>query len=127
MSLPFVLHIFGQMSLIGLPANVLVVTMVPLAMLLGLIAGLAGMLGGSISGWLAWPAAQLLTYMLDIAHLMAHIPNIFIENRELSLNAMLGIYGLITLLVIALWHRTKPARSAIITDRNVRSQQMVNN
>ena len=39
------LYIFGQMSLIGLPANVLVVTLVPLAMLLGLAAGLAGMLG----------------------------------------------------------------------------------
>jgi competence protein ComEC len=108
MSLPFVLYIFGQMSLIGLPANVLVVTLVPLAMLLGLIAGLAGMLCGAVSGWLAWPAAQLLTYMLDIAHLMAHVPHIFIENRSLPLNAMLGLYGLIILLVTALWHKAKP-------------------
>jgi len=46
MTLPFVLYTFGQMSFIGLPANVLVVTLVPLAMLLSLAAGLAGMLAG---------------------------------------------------------------------------------
>jgi competence protein ComEC len=126
MSLPFVLYIFGQMSLVGLPANVLVVTMVPLAMLLGLIAGLAGMLCPAISGWFAWPATQLLTYMLDIAHWMAHIPHVFIENRSLSLPATLGLYGLILLIIATLRLKTKPARSAIITDRNVGSQQMVN-
>ena len=82
MSLPFVLYIFGQMSLIGLPANVLVVTVVPLAMLLGLVAGLAGMVGGTLAGWLAWPASVLLNYMLDIAHLMSHIPHVFIPCQK---------------------------------------------
>jgi len=118
MSLPFVLYIFGQMSLIGLPANVLVVTLVPLAMLLSLIAGLAGMLGGALAGWLAWPAAVLLNYMLDIAHLMSHIPHVFIQNRSLSLAAMLGLYGLIMLVTFMLWHKTKPPRPDIITDMN---------
>ncbi len=116
MSLPFVLHIFGQMSLIGLPANVLVVTMVPLAMLLGLIAGLAGMMAGPFAGWLAWPANQLLNYMLDIAHFMAHLPHIFVENRILSLAAMLGLYGIIIGLTTVLWHKTRLPKGGIITD-----------
>ncbi len=116
MSLPFVLHIFGQMSLVGLPANVLVVTLVPLAMLLGLIAGLAGMLTAGVAGWLAWPATLLLNYMLDIAHLMAHIPHIFVENRELSLVAMLGLYLLIVLLTTVLWQKTKSLKGGTITD-----------
>ncbi len=116
MSLPFVLHIFGQMSLVGLPANVLVVTMVPLAMLLGLVAGLAGMLAAPVASWLAFPAAVLLNYMLDIAHFMAHLPHIFIENRGLSLAGMLGMYGVIIFLTVLLWRKTKPARGDIITD-----------
>jgi ComEC/Rec2-related protein len=116
MSLPFVLYIFGQMSLIGLPANVLVVALIPLAMLLSLIAGLAGMLGGAIAGWLAWPAAQLLNYMLDIAHLMAHLPHIFIQNRYLPLTGMIALYTVNILLTASLWHKTKHAKSAIITD-----------
>ncbi len=118
MSLPFVLHIFGQMSLVGLPANVLVVTLVPLAMLLGLIAGLAGMLVAPLAGWFAWPAAALLNYMLDTAHLIAHLPHIFVENRSLSLAAMLACYGLIVLLTGLLWHKTKAKGRGIITDMN---------
>jgi competence protein ComEC len=118
MSLPFVLYIFGQMSFIGLPANVLVVTLVPLAMLLGLVAGLAGMLAGPVAGWLAWPAYVLLNYMLDIAHLMSHIPHIFIQNRSLPLAAMLGLYGLIILVTVMLWHKTKLPKPDIITDMN---------
>lgn len=126
MTLPFILHIFGQMSLVGLPANVLVVTLVPLAMLLSMVAGLAGMLVGPVSGWLAWPAALLLRYMLDIAHVMAHFPHIFIQNLSLSLAAMLGIYMIVTLLLTVLWHKTKHLKRDRITDSNVRSQQMVN-
>lgn len=116
MSLPFILYIFGQMSLIGLPANILVVTLVPLAMLLSLFAGLAGMLLGPLSGWVAWPAQLLLTYMLDTAHLLAGLPHIFIQNRSLSLGAMLGIYGVIVTLTTLLWHKTKSPKRAIITD-----------
>ncbi|HEX4774417.1 MAG TPA: ComEC/Rec2 family competence protein [Candidatus Saccharimonadales bacterium] len=126
MSLPYVLHNFGQMSLIGLPANVLVVSLVPLAMLLSLVAGLAGMLAGSLAGWLAWPALTLLNYMLDVAHFMAHIPHVFIQNRSLSLIAMLGLYGLIIGLTTVLHHKTKRLKGGTITDRDVWSQQMVN-
>jgi hypothetical protein len=99
-----------------LPANVLVVSLVPLAMLLSVIAGLSGMLSGAIAGWLAWPAALLLNYMLDIAHLMAHLPHIFVQNLSLPLAGMLTMYGLILLLAFILWHKTKPAKSDIITD-----------
>jgi competence protein ComEC len=118
MSLPFILYVFGQMSFIGLPANVLVVTLVPLAMLLSAVAGLAGMLASGAAGWLAWPADLLLNYMLDIAHLMAHVPRIFVQNLSLPLPAMLGLYGMIILLTTMLWHKTKPLKSDIITDMN---------
>jgi len=127
MSLPFILYIFGQMSFVGLPANVLVTALVPLAMLLSTVAGLAAMLPGPIAGWLAWPAALLLNYMLDIAHMMAHIPHIFVQNLSLSLAGMLSLYGLIIGLTFVLWHKTKPANAGTITDRNEWSQQMVNN
>jgi len=118
MSLPFILYIFGQMSFIGLVANVLVVTLVPLAMLLSLIAGLAGMFCGALAGWLTWPAWLLLNYMLDIAHILARLPHVFVQNRSLSLLAMLALYLLITLVAIMLWHRTKFVKSDTITDRN---------
>lgn len=109
MSVPFILYIFGQMSLIGLPANVLVVTLVPLAMLLGLIAGLAGMLIPSVAGWFAWPAVLLLNYMLDTAHLLARVPRIFVQNRGLPLAGMLLLYGVTAGVTLVLRHKTKQA------------------
>src|SRR5690606_14657561 len=63
-TLPYVLYKFGQMSFIGLAANVLVTTAVPLAMLLGAIAGVAGMVASPLAGWVSWPAKIILTYML---------------------------------------------------------------
>lgn len=118
MSLPFVLHIFGQMSLVGLPANMLVVTLVPLAMLLGFVAGIAGMLVPALAGWVAWPATIALTYMLDVARILAGLPHIFITNRSLSLAAMLMLYVMVALFVTVLWRKTKAAGHAIITDIN---------
>jgi ComEC/Rec2-related protein len=118
MSEPFILHMFGQMSLISLPANVLVVAVVPLAMLLGLIAGLAGMLVPSVAGWLAWPAVILLNYMLDTARLLAGLPHIFVHDRSLPLAGMLSLYAVVAGVMLVLKHKTKRPRSAIITDRN---------
>jgi competence protein ComEC len=117
MSLPFILYIFGQLSLIGLPANVLVVTLVPLAMLLSLVAGLAGMCAGSLAGWLAWPAGLLLNYMLDVARLLADLPHVFVQDRALPFAGMLGLYVMIGGLTLVLHHKTKRPGSAIITDR----------
>lgn len=115
MSLPIVLFTFGQMSFIGLPANMLVVALVPLAMLLSTIAGLAGMLAPQLAGWAAWPAKLLLSYMLDISHVLAGLPHIFAQNLGLSLVEMLMWYVGIATLTWALWCKTK-TRSAIITD-----------
>lgn len=131
MAVPFIVYTFGQLSLIGLPANLLVVALIPLAMLLSLVAGLAGMLVPAVAGWLAWPAQWLLTYMLDIAHLLAAVPGVFRQHIGLSLWQMLVLYGLILLVTFVLMHQKSRVR-AKITDKNQqgvrleRSQQMVN-
>src|SRR5262249_13105677 len=122
---------FGQMSFIGLPANVLVVALIPLAMLLGAFAGLAGMLLGPFAGWVSWPARLLLTYMLDVAHILSHIPHVFVQNIDFSTYQMLLMYGVVISLGLMLQFKTKP-KNAKITDEitkrrfDVRSQQVVN-
>lgn len=115
MTLPFVLHTFGQMSLIGLPANVLVVTLIPLAMLLSLIAGLAGMFSWQFVGWLAWPAQLLLTYMLDVATRLSHLPHVFLQNLSCSLPAMVILYASLAVLTIVSWFK-KVSKNVTITD-----------
>jgi ComEC/Rec2-related protein len=122
MTLPYVLSVFGQMSFVSLVANVLVVALVPLGMLLTLIAGLAGMLVPFVSGWFAWPANLLLTYMLDTSQILAHIPHIFVQNHFLLMWQMLACYGLVAYLVVMMslksrWKDQNRSKYSIITDR----------
>jgi competence protein ComEC len=118
MSVPYILYTFGEMSFMGLPANVLVVTLIPLAMLLGFIAGLAGMLLPALCGWFAWPAKLVFIYMLDTAHVLASVPHAATNNKTLSLPGLVMLYGVIVTLsgLLAFKDRSK---SAIITDKNI--------
>lgn len=115
MTLPYVLLIFGQMSTVGIVANVLVVALIPLAMLLTLFAGLAGMLLPAFAGWIAWPAKLLLTYMLDIASLLSKIPHAFLEHIGFSVTCLVMAYGSVLFVMIVLWRRSQ--KYAIITDK----------
>lgn len=105
--LPYVLYIFGETSLVGLAANVLVVPFIPFAMLAGLLAGLGGLFVPAIAGWFAWPAKLLLTYMLDIATLLSRLPHALVQDIAFPLPAMLGAYAAIGFVCLVLWRRTR--------------------
>lgn len=116
MTLPLIMAMFGQLSLIGLVTNVLIVPLIPFAMLLSAVAAAAGMLAPAVAGWLAWPANLLLTYILDIVRLFSSIPGIFLH-RTISTPSMLYFYGLV-LLVFAAFHKHKSdLKAGIITDK----------
>ncbi|HEY5667951.1 MAG TPA: ComEC/Rec2 family competence protein [Candidatus Saccharimonadales bacterium] len=100
--LPYSLYIFGQVSVVGLLANVLVVPLIPLAMCLALIAGLGGMCLSMVSGWMAWPATFLLTYILDIAAFLSGLPHAYIENVGVSWRAMVFMYATIATVLFIL-------------------------
>jgi len=116
MTLPYVLFIFGQMSTVGLLGNIFVAAFVPLAMLFGLIAGLAGMLIPAVAGWFAWPATIVLTYMLDIAAVLSRMPHAFIEDIGFPLSFLITAYAIVGFIVVVLRYR-KSAKYAIITDK----------
>ena len=104
MTLPLILMTFGQLSLVALLANILIVPLVPLAMLLGAAAGAAGMLMPAFAGWVAWPARLLLTYMLDLIRLLSDIPSVFIQ-RSISAAAMIGLYGTVGLMTLVMYKK----------------------
>lgn len=107
MTLPLILMTFSQLSVIALVANLLVVPLVPLAMLLSAAAGASGVLIPQLAGWVALPARILLTYMLDIVHLLSSIPSVLLH-RSISLAAMLFLYAVV--LVLVLMVQTKLSR-----------------
>lgn len=116
MTLPYVLFIFGQMSTVGVLANVLVAAMTPVAMLLTLVAGLGGMLFSAYAGWVAWPAKMVLTYMLDISHILSRIPHAFLQHIGFSLKLFVTSYGIVSAVLMLMWRRGH-RKYAIITDK----------
>ncbi|MBI5405613.1 ComEC/Rec2 family competence protein [Candidatus Kaiserbacteria bacterium] len=76
--LPLLLYDTGNLSLVSIPANLLTMPMVPLAMGFSALAGLAGILFGSLLPLLgivlAFPAYLANAYLIFIAHESAALP-----------------------------------------------------
>lgn len=117
MTAPLIMYIFGQISLIALPANLLIVPLVPFAMLFAVMAGLAGMILPAIGGMVALPATLLMTAMLDVVNLFSRLPNI-LRQQSLSLLSMLILYASIVTVTFVMWH--KMSQNAKITDEITR-------
>jgi competence protein ComEC len=113
MTLPLIAMIFGQLSLIALVANVLIVPLVPVAMLLSAMAAATGAWLPQLAGWLAWPAKLLLTYMLDLVHLLASVPSAVIH-ATISPALMLSLYASVLIVVLAARRHIR-GKAAIIT------------
>lgn len=114
MTAPLIMLIFGQLSLVAVIANVLVVPFVPIAMLLSLVSGLSGMFLPSIAGWIAWPARILLTFMLDVVNMLSKIPHA-LSHTTMTVAELIACYIGISSLCFLLWHKTR-SKSGIITD-----------
>jgi len=114
MTVPLIMYTFNQVSLVALPANLLLVPLVPMAMLFSLVAGIAGALAPSIAGLLAWPATMLMTFMLDVVQLLSRVPHA-LAHRDLSLAGMIIFYTCLVLFVGTLGLKSR-RRYAKITD-----------
>jgi competence protein ComEC len=117
MTQPLIMMTFGQFSLIALIANLLVVPLVSLAMLLSAIAAAAGTWAAPVAGWFALPAKILLTYMLDIVHIMANIPSQFLR-LTITPAMMLGCYASVLIATLAAYRHIR-LKNGIITDINI--------
>lgn len=119
MTLPLILYIFNETSYMALLANLIVVPLIPLAMILSFVAGVAGMIMPALAGWVAWPARWLLTYLLDLASLVARIPNMRLS-VTLGTFSMVMLYGTILCLTLIWWHKsTKQGKITDVNDANV--------
>ena len=106
LTLPLILVTFGVISNVALVANLLVLPLVPLAMLLTFVAGLAAMWLPWLAGPVALPAYWLLSYMTWIIELLAELPW---ASSEVSVDVptALVLYGFIILLIVWLKRRTR--------------------
>ncbi len=74
MTLPIILFGFGRISLIAILANILILPVVPLTMLFGFLAGLAGFLSLKIAAIFVLPTWFLLSYQIWIVKILSLLP-----------------------------------------------------
>ncbi|NTV44657.1 MAG: ComEC/Rec2 family competence protein, partial [Candidatus Yonathbacteria bacterium] len=90
--LPFILYTMGDMSIVAVPVNMLILGVVPLTMLLGFVGGLIGMVSTSVGMIVGLPAYALLAYMLGIVDTASRLPLSVVHVPAFPFTVVASIY-----------------------------------
>lgn len=101
-TLPLILLVFGNLSVLSLVANVLVVPLIPLAMACTFAAGTIG----AFMPYIAWPAQLLLGYICQIVHLLSGVSWASVP-FTISPVVFVACYIAIVIAGVVLWRRTR--------------------
>ena len=104
--MPLVLHLTGAFSLSALPVNIFTLVIVPYAMICAFVAGIGGILLGSFGVVLALPAYLLLSYIINVAEFVAHIPYASLQVGAPSFLVMIIAYVLMMFIFLTVARRT---------------------
>lgn len=105
--LPLLLYQSGQLSLVALPANLLVLPIIPWAMLLSSIAAVAGVIVPFAAPVIALPAHIVLSYVIDMASFLGSLPFAALQIPAFGGWLLASVYGALAIIVFAL--RKSPA------------------
>lgn len=72
--MPFILYKMGNLSLVALPANILILPFIPLTMLLGFLTGILGLILYVFSAPFGYLSYLFLHYELGITAFFSHLP-----------------------------------------------------
>jgi competence protein ComEC len=106
MTLPLIIYYFGQVSLVGVLANALIMPLHPLTLISGGAATLLAQIVpalGQLVGWIAW---IFLTYTVGVVNLLAVVPGAAVP-VQLPVAGVLALYGLIG---VGSWYGRLPAK-----------------
>ena len=72
--LPFILYKMGNLSLVALPANILILPFIPITMLLGFLTGFAGFIWHIFAAPFGYISYLFLHYELGVISFFSHLP-----------------------------------------------------
>lgn len=104
MALPIIMVVFGELSLISVLANMLIVPFIPVAMALTFIAGLTGIFAPVIAGWIAIPAKVLLTSMTSMIELLS-APDWALIEVDISWGVAIAWYAAVLLILVSIYNK----------------------
>lgn len=102
---PFLLHMMGQISLIGMVVNILVLPLVPLTMLMVFMTGILGLISPVLASLPAWFSHFLLSYELLMVNTFSKFPYAVFSIKAFSFWWVVGVY--VVFAVIMIWRRYK--------------------
>ncbi|KKR53625.1 MAG: ComEC/Rec2-related protein [Parcubacteria group bacterium GW2011_GWA1_40_21] len=91
--LPLLLYKMGELSLVGLPVNILILAFIPLTMLFGFLAGAVSFISVAISLPFAFISYALLSYELKIVEIFSSLPFASISIPYFPMWLMIGVYA----------------------------------
>lgn len=91
--LPFVLYKMGNLSLVALPANILVLPFIPFTMFLGFLTGFVGLFSYFLSVPLGYLSYLFLHFELGVIHLFSNFPFASFTIPNFPLILTLAIYA----------------------------------
>jgi len=109
--LPILLSNFGQFSLISPLANLLILPIIPIIMLFGGLAVLAGLAIIKLGWILAFPVWYLLKYQIFIINVLSRLPGVSWQVRFAARATL--VYYLILFVFYLLFRREKGALFAV--------------
>ena len=104
-TLPLVMLYFERVSLVGLPATLLVLPALPAILVTGSLTGLAGLIDGALAGpigWLAWLASAYVTSVVDA---MSRLPGASIDTGPVGPLLVLAYYAVLAAVTARPWKR----------------------
>jgi competence protein ComEC len=116
--LPLLLYQDGTLSILAIPANILAMVPVPLAMLSSCIAAVGGMLLDAYAVPIAYPAYLLLDYIIAVARFFSSLPFSSVSVGIFSIWWVLVSYGA---LITGAWYIQKRKGDEIHPPPSVRS------
>ena len=98
--LPLILNKMGLLSLVALPANIFVLTLIPMTMFFGFITGVFSFIWFPLSLPLAWVSWILLAYIIIVSEFFASLPFSSVNIPWFSSSIMIACYFVITFWII---------------------------
>lgn len=107
--LPLLLYKMGNLSLVALPVNFLILIFIPLTMILGFLTAGFGMLSQLLSIPLGWASYLFLRYEVFVVEFFAGLPFASVEIKNFPLWLMLLVYVIYAIIVYKKNGKNKPA------------------
>ncbi len=105
--LPLLLYKIGEISVVALPVNLLVLMFIPVTMFFGFITGVVGLLSTTLSLPFATVSYWLLAYELKVVDIFASIPFASLGVKYFPLWLMLVIYVIYFFIILKFKKRTE--------------------